>query len=303
MSHIPLQHQGRAMRDRWPRMQRQRHRLARAWRILASDPLACTSLGVIVMIGTLALLAPWLMPYDPLSSRPDLRMQPPSWAHPFGTDHFGRDVLSRAIAALRLDLGIALSSVSAAFVIGTIIGACSGYLGGWIDDVLMRLIDIVLSFPMLVLAMGLAVFLGSGVTVVILVTIIINVPLFARLMRSEVLSRKSLDYIDAARCSGNSTLRVIFYHLYPNCWGPVIVQGTLNLAWAILNTAALSFLGLGVKPPTPEWGTMIAEGGRFIVNGAWWMSFFPGLCVTITVLAFNMFGDGLQDMLDPQRQR
>lgn len=281
----------------------QRHRIRQAWHMLASDPATLISLCVIVGVGIIALLAPWITPYDPLASQSLLRFQPPSLAHPFGTDHFGRDVLSRTIMATRLNLGIALVAVSVAFAIGTLVGAISGYLGGWVDDLLMRLIDIVLSFPMLVLAMALAVFLGSGVSVVILVTIIINVPLFARLMRSEMLSRRSLDYVDAAVCSGNSTLRVIFYHLYPNCWGPVLIQCTLNLAWAILNTAALSFIGLGVKPPTPEWGTMIAEGARFIVNGAWWMSFFPGLCVTITVLAFNMFGDGLQDLLDPQRQR
>jgi peptide/nickel transport system permease protein len=301
MSQLPIQRE-QQVSGRWLRLQRQGW-IGRAWRILAADPATLISLCVIMVVGLIALLAPWITPYDPLASRPSMRFQPPSLAHPFGTDHFGRDVLSRTIAAARLDLGIALVSVTAAFAVGTLLGAVSGYLGGWIDDLLMRLIDIILSFPMLVLAMALAVFLGSGVAVVVLVTIVINVPLFARLMRGEMLSRRSLDYVDAAVCSGNSTLRVIFYHLYPNCWGPVIIQGTLNLAWAILNTAALSFIGLGVKPPTPEWGTMIAEGARFIVNGAWWMSFFPGLCVTITVLAFNIFGDGLQDLLDPQRQR
>ena len=259
-------------------------------------------LFLVLLVVVLAAIGPLIRPYDPNEVSAGNTLAAPSRDHIFGTDEFGRDVFSRTLTGFRIDIYVALISVAGAFILGTVIGALSGYYGGVFDDTFMRLIDIIQSFPMLILAMGMVAILGVGLANVILVTAAINVPIFARLMRGEILYRKSLDYVDAAICSGNSGLRITFYHLYPNCSGPVIVQATLNLAWAVLNVAALSFLGIGVQPPTPEWGIMVAEGSRYMSAGAWWMSVFPGASIMLSVLAFNMLGDGLQDVLDPRRR-
>lgn len=268
---------------------------------LGADPLALV--GIILTIGVvmLATFGPLITPLDPLKTTSDL-FSPPSPSHPFGTDQFGRDILSRVMAAFQLDLFIALVAVSGALGLGITIGSLSGFLGGRFDDSFMRIIDVIQSFPMLILAMALVAFLGVGMKNVIIVTIIINIPVFARLVRGDILAKKHLEYVDAARCSGCSRIRILVRHLIPNTLGPLIVQGSLNLAWAILNVAALSFLGIGITPPTPELGVMVADGGRYLSRGAWWMSVFPGLALALAVFAFNLLGDGLQDRLDPRRE-
>lgn len=265
------------------------------------DPLAATGILLMALILLLALFGSLLTPYNPLQPSPDL-FAAPSLAHPFGTDQFGRDVLSRVLVAFRLDLFIAVTAIAAAAVIGVTIGGIAGYAGGRVDDVFMRAVDIIQSFPMLILAMALVAILGVGLVNVILVTIIVNVAIFARLARSDILAKKQLDYIDAARCSGASPARILVVHLLPNILGPILVQSTLSLAWAVLNVAALSFLGIGINPPTPELGVMVAEGAKFLINGAWWLSIFPGLALAFLVFGFNLIGDVLQDRFDPRRQ-
>ncbi len=276
-------------------------RFARTWRDLASDPLAAFGLLLLGTLLFLAIFGPALAPYGPLRPSPDV-FSPPTWAHPFGTDQFGRDTLSRVLQAFRLDIFIAVVAITAAALSGLAVGGVAGYIGGRFDDVFMRVIDVIQSFPMLILAMALVAFLGVGLTNVILVTVIVNVAIFARLTRSEVLGKKRLDFIDAARCSGASDTRILLRFLLPNIIGPVLVQATLSLGWAILNVAALSFLGIGINPPTPELGVMVAEGARFLSKGAWWLSVFPGLALVAAVFAFNLVGDVLQDRLDPRRR-
>ncbi len=265
------------------------------------DTLARAGLAIVIVLLLLALVGGFLAPFDPLRPAGAV-LSPPSRLNPFGTDIFGRDVLSRVLHAFRLDLAIAGSAVLAATLIGLMLGGGAGYLGGRVDDVFMRLVDIVQSFPMLILAMALVALLGVGLVNVVLATAIVNIPVFARLARSQILAKRSLDYVEAARCSGASPLRILVVHLAPNILGPVVVQATLSLAWAVLNITALSFLGIGINPPTPELGLMIAEGARHLVSGAWWLSVFPGLALALTVFGFNLFGDALQDRFDPRRR-
>jgi peptide/nickel transport system permease protein len=255
-------------------------------------------LGVVLLT---AGLGPLILSTDPLRTTSSVLM-PPSAEHLLGTDPYGRDVLARLVHALRLDLFIAVVSVAGALLIGLTIGSVCGYAGGRLDDFTMRAIDVIQSFPMFILAMGLVAFIGVGVKNVILVTIVINIPVFARLVRGDTLTKKHLEYVDAARCSGCSTTRILIRHLMPNTMGPLIIQGSLNLAWAMLNVAGLSFLGIGINPPTPDLGVMVADGAHHISTGAWWMSLFPGLVLALVVFSFNVLGDGLQDRLDPRRR-
>ena len=269
---------------------------------ITRDPLVTLGFCLLGLIVLIALLGPIIIKTDPLVTTSDVLLSP-SANHVLGTDEYGRDLLSRVVHAFRLDLFIAVTAVSGAILFGIIIGSTSGFIGGRLDDILMRIIDVIQSFPMLLLAMGLVAFLGVGIRNVILVTILVNIPVFARLMRGETLSKKYLEYIDAARCSGCSNLRILTHHLIPNTIGPLIIQGSLNLAWAILNVAGLSFLGVGINPPTPELGVMVAEGAKHISRGAWWLSVFPGIALALSVLSFNLLGDGLQDHLDPRRKK
>lgn len=267
----------------------------------SQDPLSAIGFLLVTLLVLLAIFGSALTPYDPLQPGPAL-FSAPTLSHPFGTDEFGRDVLSRVLVAFRLDLFIAVTAVMAAALIGVTIGSAAGYAGGLADDIFMRVVDVIQSFPMLILAMALVALLGVGLLNVILVTIIVNIAVFARLARGDILAKKQLDYIDAARCSGASTIRILVVHLMPNILGPIVVQATLSLAWAVLNVAALSFLGIGINPPTPELGVMVAEGAKFLANGAWWLSIFPGLALAFTVFGFNLMGDVLQDRWDPRRE-
>jgi peptide/nickel transport system permease protein len=250
----------------------------------------------------IAIFGPSVVPYDPLFSNTDMKFLPPSAEHLFGTDHIGRDIFSRIIVATRLDLYISIVAVFISLFLGTIVGCLAGYYGGWTDRISSRIVDTIMAFPLFVLAMGIVAALGNTVENIIYATAIINFPFYVRVSRAEVNVRRDASFISAARISGNSDLRLLFVHILPNVIPPMMVQVSLNMGWAILNAAGLSFIGLGVRPPAAEWGIMVAEGTSYIVSGEWWISLFPGLALMFTVLCFNFLGDGLRDIMDP-RQR
>ena len=270
--------------------------------VLRSNPVTLVAFAMFALIVIAAAFGPYLVPYDPLQSNASSALQPPSWQHWFGTDQLGRDVFSRVVVATRLDLWISIAAVALSFVIGSILGSLAGYFGGWIDALTGRLIDTIMAFPLFVLAMGIVAALGNTVENIIYATAIINIPFYARVARAEVNIRRNAGFANAARLSGNNDLRVLALHIFPNALPPMMVQISLNLGWAILNAAGLSFIGLGVRPPTPEWGIMVAEGAQFIVSGEWWLALFPGLALMLAVLTFNLMGDGLRDMVDPAQR-
>nr|WP_246102555.1 ABC transporter permease [Methylobacterium terricola] len=260
------------------------------------------ALAVVVLLLVLAAIGPWIAPYPPLATSP-LVLAPPSLAHPFGTDHVGRDIFSRVIVATRLDIAIAVSAVALAAAAGTALGAVSGYAGGLGDRVLSRLIDVMMAFLLFIAAMALVAVFGNSVKSVVLATAIINVPFYFRLARAEVAARRGIGYVEAAVINGAAPLSVIFVFLLPNCLPPVIVQISLNLGWAVLNTSGLAFIGLGVAPPTPEWGVMIQEGAGLMLSGEWWVVTFPGLALVLSVFCFSVIGDAVRDLVDPRRRR
>jgi peptide/nickel transport system permease protein len=255
---------------------------------------------VILAITFIALFAPLIAPYDPNATDANQVMLSVSRHHLMGTDIYGRDVLSRVIHGARVDLLVALVVTIIALGISSFLGSLSGYAGGWLDHLLMRIIDTVMSFPSFILAMGITAALGNKLINVVIAIAITHIPIYTRLIRGEMLHIREREYAEAARTVGNSRSRIIFYHLLPNCFPPVIVQATLAMGWAILTVAGLSFIGLGIQPPTSEWGYMTAEGATYIVSGEWWIFLFPGLAIMITVLSFNMVGDALRDILDPR---
>lgn len=270
--------------------------------VMSDNPVTAVAFALFLVIVLVGIFGPWLTPYDPLASNAELALQPPSTTHWFGTDNLGRDVFSRVIYATRLDLLISVAAVSMSFVVGSAMGAIAGYFGGWWDAVTGRLIDTIMAFPLFVLAMGIVAALGNTVENIIYATAIINLPFYARVARAEVRIRRNAGFAQAARLSGNTDLQVLAFHVFPNILPPMMVQISLNMGWAILNAAGLSFIGLGVRPPTPEWGIMVAEGANFVISGEWWLAFFPGLALMITVFAFNLLGDGLRDMVDPKQR-
>ena len=274
--------------------------LRHAGYVLRENPLTAIAAAGASLLCLVALFSPWLTPYDPVASDVSVALQPPSAAHWAGTDQLGRDVLSRIIAATRLDLAIALSAVGLSFALGAVIGGVSGYAGGRLDRVVGRLVDVLMAFPLFVLAMALVAALGNRVENIVIATAIINLPFYIRFARAEVNVRRDAGYVEAARAGGEGHLAVVLRFLLPNVLPAMAVQISLNLGWAILNAAGLSFIGLGVRPPTPEWGILVAEGARFITTGKWWLVAFPGLALMLAVLCFNLLGDGLRDILDPR---
>ena len=280
--------------------------LAAWWRhfryVVSENPVTLFAFCLFAMFVILALLGHWIVPFDPLASDTGSALQPPSWKHWFGTDNLGRDVFSRVVVATRLDFMIAFSAVALSFVIGSILGCLAGYYGGWTDRIVGRSVDTIMAFPLFVLAMGIVAALGNTVENIVYATAIINLPFYTRVARAEVNVRRSAGFVDAAKLAGNSDARLLLFHLYPNILPPMMVQISLNLGWAILNAAGLSFIGLGVRPPAPEWGIMVAEGATFIVSGQWWLALFPGAALMLAVFCFNLLGDGLRDLIDPQRR-
>ncbi len=273
---------------------------AAVWRRLRRNSLSLGALVVIFAIVALALGAPLVAPYDPDAPSAEDALQVPSWRHWLGTDIYGRDQLSRIVWAARVDLLVALAATATALSAGAVVGAVAGYRGGAVDQLVMRAVDTIMAFPAFILAMGITAALGNATSNVVLAIAITHVPIYARLIRGEMLRVREMEYAEAARTVGNRQRRIIFYHLLPNCFPPVIVQATLAMGFAILTVASLSFIGLGIQPPQSEWGAMTAEGAGYIVSGEWWLFLFPGLAIMATVLAFNLVGDTLRDLLDPR---
>jgi peptide/nickel transport system permease protein len=268
--------------------------------VIAENPLTGIALALFLALIGFAIFGPIIAPHSPLASNALHALKPPDAQYWFGTDQLGRDVFSRIVIATRLDLGIAASSVAIASVIGTGLGLAAGYFGGWTDRIVGRLTDTIMAFPLFVLAMGIVAALGNTVVNIVYATAIIGLPLYARLARAETNIRRNTGYVEAARLSGNSELRVLFAHILPNILPLLVVQTSLTFGYTILNVAGLSFIGLGVRPPTPEWGIMVAEGASSIVSGEWWVALFPGLALIMAVFAFNLMGDGMRDIIDPR---
>jgi peptide/nickel transport system permease protein len=267
------------------------------------DPLTTVTAGFLMAVCALALIGPWLTVHDPLATDSANALRPPSWRFPCGTDQVGRDICTRIIHATRLDLFIATSAVVLAILVGSVLGSLAGFFGGWVDRIAMWVVDTIMAFPLFVLAMGIVAALGSSVENIIYATAIVNVPFYARTVRAEINQRREAGFVEAARVSGNGSLRVLAYHLFPTTVPQLAVQMTLTMGWAMLNAAALSYIGLGIRPPTPEWGIMVAEGAGFIITGEWWVALFPGLALVLVVLSLNLLGDGLRDMIDARERR
>lgn len=265
-----------------------------------SNRLALAAIVVLAMLVVLAAVGEWVAPYGLNDVVIEDRLQGPSLAHPFGTDELGRDLFSRVVLAVRVSLYVGLVAVGISLVAGVAIGLLAGYYGRLIDTVLMRVMDMVFAFPAILLAIAILAVLGPGITNAMIAIGIVYTPIFARVTRGSVLSVREEVYVRAARSLGASDARLILRHVLPNVSGPIIVQASLSLAFAILSEAALSFLGLGVQPPDPSWGRMLLDGRGFLEQ-AWWMSVFPGLAILLTVMAFNFLGDGLRDALDPKQ--
>ena len=270
--------------------------------ILGENPVTAFAFALLILIVFAALFGPVLVPHDPLASDTASALKPPSARHWFGTDQLGRDIFSRVIVATRLDLFIAVASVVLVFLMGGLAGVAAGYFGGWTDRIVGRIADTIMAFPLFVLAMGIVAALGNTVQNIILATAIVNFPLYARVARAEANVRRNAGFVMAARLSGNGEFRILLGHILPNIMPIMIVQMSLTMGYAILNAAGLSFIGLGVRPPTAEWGIMVAEGAAFMVSGEWWIALFPGLALMIAVFCFNLLGDGLRDIVDPQRR-
>ena len=258
--------------------------------------------SIVLLLGVLALFGRALAPYDPLMMDFTARFAPPSWTHPFGTDDFGRDLFSRVLYGARVSVQVAFIAVSLSGVVGVTLGVLAGYLGGWIDEVIMRVMDVIFAFPAVLLAITVMAILGRGVENAMIAIAIVYAPIFARVTRGAVISVRDREFVTAARALGQGHSRVMFKHVLPNALGPIIVQTSLSLAFAILAEAALSFFGLGTQPPDPSWGRMLSEGRGFL-GQAPWMGIFPGLAIMLSVLGFNLLGDGLRDVLDPRWRR
>ena len=270
--------------------------------MLGENPVTAFAVGLFLLIVIAAVFGPFIVPYDPYASNTAMALKPPSAAHWFGTDQLGRDVFSRVIVATQLDFFIAVASVALVFLMGGLAGVAAGFFGGWTDRIVGRIADTIMAFPLFVLAMGIVAALGNTVENIILATAIVNFPLYARIARAEANVRREAGFVMAARLSGNGDARIVLTQVLPNIMPIMVVQMSLTMGYAILNAAGLSFIGLGVRPPTAEWGIMVAEGAAFMVSGEWWIAFFPGAALMVAVFCFNLLGDGLRDIVDPQRR-
>ncbi|MBS0314265.1 MAG: ABC transporter permease subunit [Proteobacteria bacterium] len=278
------------------------------WGYFSANAGAVLGLVIVITVLLMALLAPVIAPYPPDLTNNAVFLKPPFWqdggslAYPLGTDAIGRDILSRLIHGARLSLVIGIAVVAISVLIGTVLGLTAGYFRGFYETAVMRLMDIVLTLPSLLLAIVIVAILGPGLMNAMLAVAVVVLPHYVRIARAAVISESSRDYVTAARMNGAGHLRLMFSEILPNCAAPLIVQASLGISTAILDAAALGFLGLGAQPPAPEWGTMLADAREFVLR-AWWVVTFPGLMILITVLAFNLLGDGLRDALDPKLKR
>jgi peptide/nickel transport system permease protein len=272
-----------------------------SWRLLLRNPVTVVSAVVLAIVVFVAVAANWIAPFGINDVDVPNALQPPSGHHWFGTDELGRDVLSRVLVAIQASMRVAVVSVAFAVVVGVAVGIVAGYRGGWVDTVFMRLVDVMFAFPVLLLALAVVAILGPGTTTTILAIGIVYTPIFARVARASTLGVRVEPYVQMSRAMGAGSLYILGRHIVPNIAGPLIVQTSLSLAFAILSEAALSFLGLGIQPPQPSLGRMIFDSQGFVTM-AWWMVVFPGAAIFVIVLAFNLVGDGLRDVLDPKQR-
>jgi peptide/nickel transport system permease protein len=274
---------------------------ATAWRRLWARPVARAGLVIVTVFVLMAIVTPLAHDYEPRTdSNLGLRLKPPGGEHPFGTDSLGRDILVRVLHAARVSLGLGISSVAVAAIVGSLLGLTAGYAGRRVDLVLMFCMDILLAFPGTLLAIAIVAMIGPGLRNSLFAISIVAIPIYARIARAAVLELRDQEFVTAARGLGGSAGHVVTRHIVPNTLPPLTVQTTLAIAFAILEAAALGFLGLGAQPPTPEWGAMLADSYKYFTSGAWWVFFFPGAAIMLSVLGFNLVGDGLRDALDPR---
>jgi peptide/nickel transport system permease protein len=284
------------------RLSDQRRRAIRRFR---QSPLSVVGLSIILVLILIALIGPFFVPYPKDATGAihiSEKLQGLSWDHPFGTDHVGRDVFTRVIVGARISLLAGLVVILIALTLGTLLGAIAGYFGGWISDVIMRVTDVFLTVPDLILAMAFAAALGPGLFNVMIAVSLVWWPGYCRLTRANVIALRDAQFADAARSLGASQRRVLFRHVLPNAFPTILVKASMDIGFAVLTTAALGFIGLGTQPPTPDWGVMVADGRKYL-REAWWFSTFPGVAILLTVLGFNLLGDGLRDVLDPRARR
>lgn len=268
---------------------------------LCENKAALAGMVFLILLISVSICADFLFNYQETCVQQNImeRLQWPSWEHPFGTDEFGRDLLARVVHGSRISLSIGFTAVAFGLLVGGFLGTIAGYFGGWIDNIIMLACDVFLAVPMMLMAIVIVAALGASIINLVISLAIASVPTFARLVRSAVLTVRDMEYIEAAKAIGVKTPRTIVHYILPNCLGPIIVQTTLRIAATISNTAALSFLGLGVKAPQPEWGALLSSGREFIRDSGY-LAFIPGLCIMLTILALNLLGDGLRDALDPR---
>lgn len=281
------------------RGERQESRFLDFMRRFVRHRLAMLGSFIIIVLGVVAIFGSQLAPYDPLTMNFAVRFAPPSLEHLFGTDGFGRDIFSRILYGAAVSFKVAFIAVGISGSIGVLLGASAGFYGRWLDEVIMRFMDILFAFPAVLLAITVMAVLGRGIGNAMIAIAIVYIPIFARVARGAVISVRGREFVTAARALGQGNNIIIFRHILPNALGPIIVQTSLSLAFAILAEAALSFFGLGTQPPDPSWGRMLAEGRSFM-HQAWWLGVFPGLAIMLSVMGFNFLGDGLRDLLDPR---
>jgi peptide/nickel transport system permease protein len=278
---------------------KKRSQLVETWRRLKRSKMAMAGLFIISVLFFTAIFADIIAPYHYAKQNLKETFQYPNLKHFFGTDDFGRDIFSRIVYGARISLEVGFLSVGIAIIIGGLLGAVAGFYGGKLDQVIMRTMDVLLSIPSILLAISIVAALGPGLTNLMIAVGISSIPAYARIVQVSVLSIREHEFVEAARAVGSSDVRIIFKHILPNCLAPIIVQGTLGVATAIIIAAALSFIGLGIQPPVPEWGAMLS-GGRSFIRNYWFMTVFPGLAIMVAVFGLNLLGDGLRDALDPR---
>lgn len=287
------------MTEEVKKVEKPESQLKQMWQALIQNKAAVVGMVIIGLLIFIAIFGKFMAPYDPNYADLAINKQPPSAAHWFGTDEQGRDIFSRVIAGTRVSLSVGFIAVAFALTIGTILGAIAAYRGGIVDTIIMRCMDVMMSIPDILLAISLMAALGRGIDKAVIAISLVTIPEYARIVRGSMMSIKDSEYVQAAKIMGNSDAQIIFKHILPNVLSPIIVRATLGISTAVLNTAALGFLGLGVQPPAAEWGDMLGRARSFIFEAPY-MLIFPGIAITITVLAFNLLGDGLRDAFDPK---
>jgi peptide/nickel transport system permease protein len=277
--------------------------LQRVGAIVRATPTGSVGLAIILVFALMAVLAPWITPFDPVLPFPNAILDAPGKQFLLGTDGNGMDVLSRTIYGARYAFGIAVPVLLFGLIVGVPIGLYAGYRGGWVDEITLRIMDAIRVFPSIILALAIVSATGQSLANVVLVIGMLDVPVFARLVRAEVLAMRAGGFVEAAVNAGNPTWRILFVHLLPNCVRGAMAQMPIRMAWAVRVSATLAFIGVGIQAPTPEWGAMIRQGADYMISGEWWVSIVPGVALVVLIIGFSMFGDGLEELLDPRRQK